>query len=209
MLAWFKATVVARATLIGFGLGLFALVAPNTVAANDESAVVEKIRAANERFKDVEVALEEGYIPDPSGHCVTAEAEGLPAEWGAMGIHYIHPELLGITATEPRVDGSNTHIDFTKPSILLYEPQADGSLELVAVENLVFKKGWEEAGNAEPPVIAGRTWDHMADDPDTAVDEAHGFEPHYDQHVWLRDSPNGPLEPFNPNVTCEHHEKPH
>ena len=47
----------------------------------------------------------------------------------------------------------------------------------------------------------------MADNPDTAdLDEAHGFAEHYDQHVWLyRDNPNGVLEPFNPNATCEHH----
>ena len=46
---------------------------------------------------------------------------------------------------------------------------------------------------------------HMADDPSTPGDEAHGFMPHYDQHVWLfRENPMGVLMPFNPNVTCEH-----
>ena len=46
----------------------------------------------------------------------------------------------------------------------------------------------------------------MADDPGTPGDEAHGFAPHYDQHVWLfRENPMGELMPFNPNVTCEHH----
>ena len=45
-----------------------------------------------------------------------------------MGIHYINPQMLKITSTEPRVDGNSTHTDFMKPAILLYEPQADGSL---------------------------------------------------------------------------------
>jgi hypothetical protein len=173
--------------------------------ADDERAAVEAARAAAERFGDVNVALAEGYVGDPSNHCVTAEAEGLPAEWGAMGIHYLHPELLGLTASQPRVDGTGIHTDFDNPAILLYEPQADGSLELVGVENLVFEKAWQEAGNAEPPTFAGRAWDHMADDPNTPADEAHGFEPHYDQHVWFRENPLGALMPFNPAVTCEHH----
>ena len=166
---------------------------------------ISAIQDATARFADVNVALAEGYIPDPSGHCVDAAAEGLPAEWGGMGIHYIRPDLLGITAAEPRVDGNGLNTDFETPSILLYEPQADGSLVLVGVENLVFEAGWTAAGNTEPPSFEGRTWDHMSDDPATPGDEAHGFMPHYDQHIWFRENPAGNLMPFNPNVTCEHH----
>ena len=102
----------------------------------------------------------------------------------------------------------STHTDFLDPAILLYEPQSDGSMVLVGVENLVFQKAWAEAGNDGPPTFAGRTWDAMADDPKTEIDEAHEFQPHYDQHVWtLRDNPKGNLAPFNPNVTCEYAEK--
>ena len=122
-----------------------------------------------------------------------------------MGIHYLRPDLLGITATAPRVDGKGIHTDFAQPAILLYEPQSDGSMRFVGIENLVFEKAWREAGNAEPPSLLGRIWDHMADDPATPGDEAHGFEPHFDQHVWFVDNPAGPLMPFNPSVTCEHH----
>jgi hypothetical protein len=88
----------------------------------------------------------------------------------------------------------------------IYEPQADGSLELVAVENLVFEAAWNASGKTEELVLSGRSWDHMADDPATPGDEAHGFMPHYDQHVWLfRENPMGVLMPFNPMVTCDHH----
>ena len=148
--------------------------------------------ARTERFRDVNVALAEGYIRDPFDLCDTAEMMGKPRELGAMGIHYFRPDLLGITAPpNPRVDGSGTHTDFLKPSILIYEPQADGSLELVAVENLVFAKAWEAAGN-DPARFHGVAYDTMVDDPATPVDEAHMFEPHYDRHVWLyRDNPNG------------------
>ena len=167
---------------------------------------LEVIRAATEKYKDVNIALAEGFIPDPSGHCVSAAAEGLPAEWGAMGIHYINPKLLQITATEPRVNGNSTHTDFTRPAILLYEPQEDGSLVLLGIENLVWVEAWKTAGNTDIPMFMGRKWDMMSDDPATDGDEAHGFMPHYDQHVWLfRENPTGTLSPFNPAATCEHH----
>jgi hypothetical protein len=46
----------------------------------------------------------------------------------------------------------------------------------------------------------------MVDDPDTAIDEAHNFEPHFDRHVWLyRENPNGMFAQFNPAVSCAHH----
>lgn len=166
-----------------------------------------EVRAATERFRDVNVALAEGYVRDPADLCDTADMMGRPASLGAMGIHFFRPDLLGITAPpSPRVDGDGTHTDFRLPSILIYEPQADGSLELVAVENLVFARAWHASGQAERPTFHGVSYDSMADDPATAVDEAHMFEPHYDRHVWIyRDNPNGVFAPFNPAVTCAHH----
>src|SRR5205085_10247827 len=111
----------------------------------------------------------------------TAETMGRPAKLGAMGIHFFRPDLLGISGPPtPRVSGSGTHTDFRKPGILIYEPQADGSLKLVAVENLVFRLAWAEAGNTQPPTYHGVPYDMMEDDPRTKVDEAHMFEPHYD-----------------------------
>ena len=165
---------------------------------------LDAVRAAAARFRDVEVALAEGYIPAPGSVCEAAVHMGQPAELGAMGIHYFRPDLLGITAPpNPRVAGSGTHTDFLEPAILIYEPQADGTLELVAVENLVFQSAWRAAGNSGPPSFHGVAYDRMADDPATPVDEAHAFEPHYDRHVWLfRDNPNGVFAPFNPNVRC-------
>lgn len=178
-----------------------------SIRATPGEPTLEDLRAATERFRDVAVALAEGYVPDPSGMCVTAEMEGLPAEAGAMGIHYLRPDLLQISAVEPRVDGTGVHTDFAQPAVLIYEPQQDGSLELVAVENLVFKRAWHAAGHAAPPAFHGVPYDHMEDDPATEVDEAHGFEAHYDRHVWIyRENPNGVFAPFNPAVTCRHHQ---
>jgi hypothetical protein len=171
-----------------------------------EEPDLDEVVAATERFRDVEAALAEGYIRDPMNICVTAEMMGGTAEEGVMGIHYVHPGLLKLKEPGGRVDGWGIHTDFRSPAILIYEPQSDGSLELVAVENLVFIRAWEAAGNDLPPSYRGRPFDRMEDDPETALDEAHEFEPHYDLHVWLyRENPDGVFAPFNRNATCEHH----
>lgn len=167
---------------------------------------LEAVRAATQKYLDVQVALADGYIPDPMDMCVTSAMEGQPAQLGAMGIHYFRPDLLGITATTPRVEGTGTHTDFLTPAVLIYEPAANGSLELVAVENLVFQKAWKEAGHTAPPSFHGQEYYEMVDNPVTEADEAHGFEPHYELHLWLfRDNPAGPFMPFNTRVTCVNH----
>lgn len=187
-------------------IGAASLMIAAPAALSAEEVDLDQLRAALDRYQDVNVALAEGYIADPDNHCVTAEMAGYPAEMGAMGIHYLHPELLQITETEPEVDGTGTHTDWSRPAILIYEPQADGSLTLVGMENLVFEEAWN-AKDEPSPMLNGRPWDYMKDDPATEGHEAHGFTPHYDQHVWLwRENPNGTLEPFNAAVTCEHHE---
>ena len=184
-----------------------ALHAPPTLASNEGEPSLEEVRALTAKYQDVNVALAEGFVRDPGNMCDTADMMGRPKKLGAMGIHFFRPDLLGITAPpNPRVNGNGTHIDFRQPSILIYEPQADGSLQLVAVENLVFQKSWHEAGNQRPPSFHGVEYDTMQDDPATKVDEAHMFEPHYDRHVWLyRDNPNGMFAQFNPNVSCAAH----
>jgi hypothetical protein len=169
-----------------------------------------EVRRLTERFRDVNIALAEGYVRDPGDLCDTAQMMGRPASLGAMGIHFFRPDLLGITAPpSPRVNGNGTHTDFRAPSILIYEPQEDGRLELVAVENLVFAAAWRAAGHTEPPTFHGVPYDSMVDDPITTVDEAHMFEPHFDRHVWIhRENPNGIFTPLNPAVSCAFHRGP-
>jgi hypothetical protein len=192
-------------------MGLVTLAPSNVAMAQDVAAEIEKVRQATTRYNDVKVALAEGFIADPTGGCISAAHAGLPAKWGAMGIHYLNPKMLKILPNKPRVDGKATHTDFMKPSILLYEPQADGSLKLVGVENLVFMHAWQRTGNHAPPKFAGRTWDTMADNSGTPNDEAHGFEPHHDQHVYFQkmSNPKDQLKAFSPNVTCKHHKGGH
>lgn len=180
------------------------------VAAPSEPSL-DEIRAATARYADLSVAEAEGYVRDPMDMCVVAEQIGLDASAGAMGVHYSRADLLGITAPpNPRVNGNGTHTDLLKPAILIYEPQEDGSMVLVGIENLVFKAAWTAAGNADRPSYHRIPYDEMTDDPATEVDEAHMFAPHYDRHVWLfRENPNGVFAQFNPNVTCSHHHAGH
>ena len=199
---------VLASTLLAVAASAAAQPAPTTTSRPGQGEpTLEEVRRLTERFRDVKVAIAEGYVRDPMDLCETAPMMGRPAALGAMGIHFAREDLLGVTAPpNPRVDGNGTHTDFRKPSILIYEPQADGSLELVAVENLVFQKAWRATGAKGLPTFHGVPYDTMADDPATEVDEAHMFEPHYDRHVWIyRDNPNGVFAPFNPKVTCEHH----
>jgi len=184
-----------------------ALASPLQALDVQSEPTLDEVRAATERFQDVSVALAEGYVRDPADICDTAEMMGRPAALGAMGIHFVRPDLLGLSEmTDGRINGNGTHTDFLQPSILIYEPQANGSLALVAVENLTFRAAWEAAGNSQPPSFHGVQYDLMEDDPATAIDEAHVFVPHYDRHVWIyRDNPNGVFAQFNPAVSCAHH----
>jgi hypothetical protein len=204
-----KRYIASAAALAAAALGTAVLAAAVTSGPQGREPSLGEVRKATERYRDIKVALAEGYIRDPFDLCDTADMMGKPASLGAMGVHYLRPDLLKVAPPgdpSARVNGESTHTDFRKPAILIYEPQKDGSLQLVADENLVFQKAWKAAGHDRPPSFRGVTYDTMQDDPATPVDEAHMFEPHYDRHVWLyRKNPNGMFAPFNPAVSCAHH----
>lgn len=171
-----------------------------------------QVKTLAEKYRDVNVAKAEGYTTDHK--CTTAEMLGFSSQQGAMGLHYVRRDLLGLPPkpTSPvagRVHGTGTYTDFRKPSMLVYEPQADGSLQLVAVENLVFASAWQAAGKNEPPTFHGHPYVLLADRPETKVDEAHGWEPHYELHAWVfRHNPNGIYAEFSPLVTCKYNKMP-
>jgi hypothetical protein len=90
------------------------LLSAGTVAADHvRDPLAEHVRAVNDRFKDVSVAVSEGYAPIPC-------ASGV--DGGAMGVHYVNAKLIG--------DG----VDIKQPQAVMYEPKPDGKMELVAVE---------------------------------------------------------------------------
>jgi hypothetical protein len=195
--------LVAAPMLLATTAATAAPVDSQTASSDDLARDLIRIRQQTMRFRDVNVALSEGYVVAPPGECVTAASEGQPQQLGAMGVHFVRPDLLGITTTAPRVNGTGTNTDFSKPTVLVYEPQADGSYELVALENLVFAQAWQAAGHSQPPSFHGNQYYLMIDNPATSIDEAHDFEPHYELHIWLyRSNPAGMFMPFNTRASC-------
>lgn len=174
-------------------------------AAQIQEEDLAAMHAATAKYADLEVALAAGYLAPPDGMCVSAGMVGLPPETGAMGIHYIQPVLLGIDMETPmeRVTGTEGTIAWSTPEVLVYEPQADGTHQLVAVEYLVFEEAWTKANPSGTPVFYDAAFTHMADDPATEADEAHRFAPHYELHAWTaRENPSGMFAEWNPAVTC-------
>ena len=203
------------AFLLGLIIGVGSVTSPIRAQTPEDldpptKAELDEIRSATEKYQDPEMALAEGYLRDPMNLCAVAGEEGLPAELGAMGVHFFRPDLLGITGTAPRVSGTGMHTDFLHPSVLVYYPDETGALRLGAVENLVWEGAWKAAGNEGPPEFHGHPYTHRIDDPATLdVDEAHMFEPHFELHVWLfQPNPAGVFAQYNPAVSCEHYVGP-
>jgi hypothetical protein len=100
------------------------------------SALVQVVRDATERFHDVAVAEEAGYSLQFG--CVSG------SEYGAMGMHFVNFPLM--------MDGE---LDATRPEIVLYEPQPNGSLQLTGADYLVLAEAWD-AKHESPPELMGQ-----------------------------------------------------
>jgi len=137
------------------------------VAGNNPLA--DKVRDINSRFTDVAVATAEGYAPIP---CVSG------IEGGAMGVHYVNATLLG-----------DEKIDIAHPEAVMYEPQPDGTMQLIAVE-YISTKG--------PVDLDGHLFSF------TNAPNRYGLPAFYELHVWAwRDNPTGAFADMNPEVSCD------
>ncbi len=103
------------------GLALLSLlvIGGASAAESDRTTLVDHVRAANNRFKDVKVAVAEGYSPIPC-------ASGI--DGGAMGVHYVNAAYM-----------KDEVPDLKRPQAVMYEPLPNGKMELVAVEYITFK----------------------------------------------------------------------
>jgi hypothetical protein len=108
-------------------LGAAAILVISTIAARayDANPLVDAVRAANDRFQDVAVAIAEGYSPIPC----TSGIDG-----GAMGVHYVNPDLIADQA-----------VDLARPEAIMYS--ADGNETLLAVEYITPKGPAELEGH--------------------------------------------------------------
>src|SRR5262245_40029200 len=88
----------------GILTALLAVTAGSALAASSANPLVDEVRKANDRFKDVSAAMAEGYKP-------IACASGV--EGGSMGIHYVNEARLKDDA-----------INLAQPEAVMYEPMA-------------------------------------------------------------------------------------
>lgn len=179
--------------------GAIALLTASAVSADvprtQPDEALQQLASELQAYRSVAHARSQGYVQG-SG------CESHPT-LGTMGFHYVRPDLLGLTApVNGRVNGTGTYTGANPPAILLYVPDGQGGLKLAGIEFLVFAAAWD-AANSHPPMYRGRLYNYMVDNPNTPHDEAHGFMPHYDLHVWLFDhNPGGLYTQWNPSLSC-------
>ena len=167
---------------LGFGVAVVLLgVMIPTVATATQSHLddeLEEVRQATARFEKVEAAEAAGYevgYAKGGGDRIITGCIAHPTD-GAMGYHYFNDALVNDVSVDP-----------LQPEVLVYAPQPDGQLKLVAVE-------W---------VVPGELVDFV---PTVLGMDMHILVPAvgiYITHAWLfAENPSGVLADWNPNVTC-------
>lgn len=147
--------------------------AASQASESAESRDLATLRRVTASFHDFENASAAGWSAQITP-CMTD-----PAGAGGMGFHYGNPALIDGAA---RVD---------EPELLLYEPEGNGRLRLVAVEYIIPYTA--HSRSATPPVLFGR-----------AFKQNDTFQL-WGLHAWVwKENPSGMFASWNPKVTCEH-----
>jgi hypothetical protein len=142
-----------------------------SAAVNKDLAALRRVTA---RFHNFKTAAAAGWAAQITP-CMTD-----PAGAGGMGFHYGNPALIDGTA---RVE---------EPELLLYEPQQNGRLRLVAVEYIIPYTAHSRDA-AAPELFGGQKFKQN----DTF--QLWGL------HAWVwENNPSGMFADWNPRVTCEH-----
>lgn len=168
----------AHALAATVGLTLAAVVPSAAAAASSQrNQDLAAVRAATAKYHNEAVAIEDGYIPTDA--CVAVPGVG------AMGYHYFNPDRAG-------------SVDLREPTLLIYQPRADGSRKLVAVEYFKPDADQNLATDGDRPTL----FDGIAFDGPMEGHEP-GMPKHYDLHVWVwQHNPAGMFAQFNPAGSC-------
>jgi hypothetical protein len=141
-------------------------------------ANLDAVRNATAAFHNVAAAEAAGYAP----FYICTDKEGV----GAMGQHFVNGALVADPAVDP-----------LKPEALVYEPQPDGSLRLVAAEYVTFQDAWAQAFGATQPTVLGTNM--LA----VGAGNRYGLPPFWERHVWLwSPNPLGIFDDWNSRVSC-------
>jgi hypothetical protein len=160
--------------------GLLALSVAGLGAVNSmfpDSPELAQLRKAVAPLRNLTAAQKAGY-KTVVAHPTTGETCLHDSQMGGMGVHYLNTALVDDT------------VIVTKPEILIYEPQKNGSLKFVGVEYIVpFKI---HAATATPPVLFGQQFKKN----DTF--QLWGL------HAWVgRNNRSGTFADYNPDVSCQ------
>jgi hypothetical protein len=169
------AATVAALSIVAFGLAVGAS------ARQDTLQVVKQVTA---RFESVTQAKAAHYGP----FYVCTEQPGV----GTMGQHYANGDLVGDPAVDP-----------LQPEVLVYEPQANGKLKLVALEYV--KLAPNVPSTATPPTVFGVSmkWTPGPENTEGRPANRYGLPNFYQLHYWLyRSNPLGTFADWNPTVSC-------
>jgi hypothetical protein len=143
-----------------------------------KGALVDVVRQATGRFRDVSVAEAEGYRLHFG--CVSSPDEG------AMGLHYVNMALVGDGVLDP-----------AHPEIVIYEPLPNGRVRLIGTDYLTLSDAWH-AGNQATPDLMGQLM-HLIPSPNR-----YGLPAFYTLHVWAwKANRHGTFVNWHPDVSCE------
>jgi hypothetical protein len=168
-------------TLLLLGIAIAAMSAQIAYShpQREPQTLIDKVRNATARFRDINVALAEGWAP--ATPCVSGP------DAGAMGVHFNQPA---------RKAGGTVSGD--APQFLIYEPMADGAMRLVGVEFLVTVSDWENKNGAVPAVLDGNLMNLVP------TPNRFGLPAFYEMHVWAwEDNPKGTFADWNTHVNCD------
>jgi hypothetical protein len=141
---------------------------PTTASLGPSDLVrLRQVTAPFHNMKQAEAAGWNAQITD----CFSSAA-------GGMGYHYGNPALI------------DNKVAVHEPELLLYEPQKNGQLRLVAVEYIVPRPLWE---GEDPPQLYGQTFGENED-----------FDL-YTLHVWIwQHNESGTFADWNPGISCQY-----
>ncbi|WP_051348545.1 hypothetical protein [Peribacillus kribbensis] len=172
--------------ILSFGLVSSAFAATDQDDSSKVNKQLAQVRQATEKYHDVNVAIQDGYI---NTHEVAVSPEGV------MGIHFVNPGLM--------FDGGV--LNPNQPEVLLYIPQKNGGYKLVGVEYYV--PGF--MANGHPSLFNhpfdGSMLNHDLDPANLTEEEIQNpLNRHYDLHVWLwHANPSGIFAPWNPAIKMQ------
>jgi hypothetical protein len=173
---------LAMSLLATGGQPTFAAQSPQNASEEktDTSPLIEKVRAATARFKDINVAIAEGWVQGTP--CVSGP------DTGAMGVHFVQPARIAAGVLQA-----------DKPEALIYEPLADGAFRLVGVEFIVLANVWQKQHPAgDTPALEGDLLNYVS------APNRYGLPAFYELHVWAwQRNPKGTFADWNTAVSCD------